>query len=117
MSLVDITPIIEAIIGLVMAVVCVMVIPCLKERFTQTQLDNALVWIKIAVQAAEQLYTSTQGTEKKAYVLKYIQDKGFKINTSDLDGMIEAVVLKLHSQLYGKNKENEDKTDTTEVRT
>lgn len=109
----DITPIVEAIIKLVVAFVCVMVIPCLKQKFSQTQLDNALIWIKIAVQAAEQLYASTQGAEKKAYVVKYMKDKGIKINTSDLDGMIEAAVLELHNQLYGTSK-TETSTETKE---
>ena len=108
MNVTDITPIIEAVIKLIMAFVCVMIIPCLKEKFSQTQLDNALVWIKIAVQAAEQLYTSTQGSEKKAYVVKYIQDKGFKINASDIDGLIESAVLELHDKLYGSNKEKKE---------
>lgn len=107
MSITDITPIIEALIKLIVVIVCVMVIPFLKEKFTQSQLDDALVWINIAVQAAEQLYTSSQGAEKKAYVLKYIEDKGFKINASDLDGIIESAVLELHNELYGTSKDSD----------
>lgn len=104
----NITPIIEALVKLVVAVLCVAVIPYLKEKYTTAQLEMAYSLIKIAVQAAEQIYTSEQGTQKKEYVVEYITSKGLKslkIDTKDLDSMIEAAVLELHSALYGAEKE------------
>ena len=101
----DITMIVEAVVKLIVAVLCVAVIPYIKSKCSAEQLSEASAWIKIAVAAAEQIYSSAQGSEKKAYVIDYLTDKGLKVDTKDLDKLIEASVLELHSELYGKDKE------------
>ena len=103
----DITAIIEALVKLIVAVLCVTVIPYIRNKYSTAQLESARVWIDIAVQAAEQLYSSTQGSEKKNYVVGYLLDKGIKVDVKDLDKLIEASVLELHSELYGATKETE----------
>lgn len=81
----DITPIINAVIALIAAIVAVFVIPWLKKN----------KWVSIAVAAAEQLFKGLgRGTEKKQYVLEVLESKGFKIDL-DLENMIEAAVYKL----------------------
>ena len=46
--------------------------------------------------AAEQLYTgSGRGAEKKAYVVEFLNSKGFKIDAETLDKLIEAAVFNL----------------------
>ena len=103
--MIDITTIIEAAVKLIAAVTCVVIIPYIKTLCSASQLKSIDAWIKIAVAAAEQIYSSTQGAEKKQYVINYLTDKGLKVNTRDLDKLIEASVLELHSELYGKDKE------------
>lgn len=98
----DITMIIEAVVKLIVAVLCVAVIPYIKTRYSASQLETARTWIAIAVKAAEQLYAAEQGSEKKNYVVSYLLDKGIKVDAKDLDKLIEASVLELHSELYGK---------------
>lgn len=102
--MIDITTIIEAAVKLIVAVTCVVIIPYIKTLCSASQLKSIDAWIKIAVAAAEQIYSSTQGTEKKQYVMNYLTDKGLKVDTKDLDKLIEASVLELHSELYGKDK-------------
>ena len=102
--MIDITTIIEAAVKLVVAVTCVVIIPYIKTLCSASQLKSIDAWIKIAVAAAEQIYSSTQGREKKQYVINYLTDKGLKVDTKDLDKLIEASVLELHSELYGKDK-------------
>ena len=101
----DITMIIEAVVKVFVAVLCVAVIPYIKSKCSASQLETLSAWIKIAVAAAEQIYSSTQGSEKKQYVIDCLTDKGLKVDTKDLDKLIEASVLELHSELYGKDKE------------
>ena len=41
------------------------------------------------------------GDAKKAYVLRYLADKGIQFDSETIDNLIEASVLKLHHELYG----------------
>ena len=44
------------------------------------------------------IYNGTgRGEEKKAYVVKFLNSKGFTLNTEEIDNLIEAAVLKLKS--------------------
>lgn len=101
----NITPIIEALIKLIVAVLCVTVIPYIRSKYSSAQLEAIRTWIDIAVRAAEQLYSSAQGSEKKNYVVDYLKNKGIRVDAKDLDKLIEASVLELHNELYGATKE------------
>ena len=96
----DYTKIFEAVIMLILAIVTTFVIPWLKANYTQKQLDTWMMWVRIAVTAAEQLFTTEQWSEKKQYVVTYLKDRGIKYNETTINNMIEAAVLELH--LYMK---------------
>lgn len=104
----DITVIIEVIVRVIVAALCVVVIPYIKTKYDADKLKTIRVWAAIAVAAAEQLYKSTEGEEKKAYVLKYLEEKGVKVDADELDGIIEASVLELHKALYGTEKSEKE---------
>lgn len=97
----DYTQIITAVLALLSALVTAFVIPWLKERIGAERLATWQQYVEIAVRAAEQLYSATQGEEKKAYVVQYLAGKGIQFDTETVDKMIEATVLTLHNQLYG----------------
>lgn len=60
------------------------------------QKQDDRMWVTVAVEAAEQLYTgSGRGAEKKAYVVEFLNSKGFKIDAETLDKLIEAAVFNL----------------------
>lgn len=96
----DITPIIQAVLTLAVALITAFVIPWLKNKIGAQNMDEFMRWVQIAVAAAEQLYESTDGDEKKAYVVNFLASKGFKVDTEELDNAIEAAVLELHNALY-----------------
>lgn len=97
----NITEILEVIISLVATILAVFVIPVIKNRYSAESLENALKWVDIAVAAAEQLYESTQGAEKKEYVFEFLAEKGLIVDENELDMAIEAAVNRLHNELYG----------------
>ncbi len=67
MNMIDITPIINAVIALAAAGVSVFLIPWLKSQTTEAQRKELLEWVKIGVAAAEQLYAGQgRGEEKEA---------------------------------------------------
>ena len=64
------------------------------------QRDEILIWVNIAVTAAEQIFTgSGRGEEKKEYVLKFLEERGFKVDFETLDALIEAAVKKLNQEM------------------
>ena len=76
---IDLTSIANAVIALIAAIITAFVIPWIRSKTT-----------------AEQLYTgSGRGAEKKAYVVEFLNSKGFKIDAETLDKLIEAAVFNL----------------------
>ncbi|MDY2986301.1 MAG: phage holin, LLH family [Peptoniphilus sp.] len=85
------------ILSLVSIVITGIVIPLLKQKYGQQKINNTLDIVKIAVNAAEQIYSKRgQGSLKKEYVIQYLKDHGIKIKDDELDAMIEACVLELN---------------------
>lgn len=100
--MVNITPIINAVIALVAALVSAFLIPWLKNKVAADKLAQYKEWVTIAVKAAEQIYAGTgRGEEKKKYVVAFLQAKGFKIDFDSIDNMIEAAVYELSQTLDG----------------
>ena len=92
----DITPIVEAVVAVVCAVVTCVLIPYIKSRTSAQQQAEINAWVKIAVSAAEQIYAgSGRGQEKKAYVLEWLRSHGVTLDDEKLDAMIEAAVYEL----------------------
>lgn len=100
MNMIDITPIVNAVIALLAAGVSVFLIPWIKSKTTDAQRKELLEWVKIAVAAAEQLYNGQgRGEEKKQYVLDFLTSMGFTVDEEAINAAIEAAV----NQLNGGN--------------
>lgn len=100
MNMIDITPIVNAVIALLAAGVSVFLIPWIKSKTTDEQRKELLEWVKIGVAAAEQLYEGQgRGEEKKKYVLKFLASMGFTVDEEAVNAAIEAAV----NQLNGGN--------------
>lgn len=96
----DITPIVEAVVAAVCAVVTCVLIPYIKSKTTTEQQKEINAWVKIAVSAAEQLFTgSGRGEEKKAYVIAWLKERGITVDEAELDALIEAAVYELEQGL------------------
>ena len=61
--------------------------------------EELLRWVEIAVAAAEQIWGSAQGEEKKKAVADFLREKGFSFSGREIDSAIEAAVLQLHREL------------------
>lgn len=100
MNMIDITPVINAVIALAAAAVSVFLIPWIKSKTTDAQRKELVEWVKIGVAAAEQLYEGQgRGEEKKQYVLDFLKSKGFTVDEESIINAIEAAV----NQLNGGN--------------
>ena len=94
--MIDLTPIINAAIMLISAVITAFVIPWIKGKIDAQKLSKIMNWVKIAVNAAEQIYTEAKmGEKKKEYVLNFLASKGYTLDPEKIDAMIESAVYEL----------------------
>lgn len=91
----DFTPIIEILIALISAIITSFIIPILKQRLSAEKYENLKTWVGIAVKAAEQLYGSKTGKQKKEYVVSFLLSKGIVFDVDDVTALIESEVYKL----------------------
>lgn len=97
----DITQLVIGVIGICVLFVTMVILPLARAKFGNENVDEFLRWVKIGVQAAEQIYAITDGEQKKMYVLEFLDSKGYDINEDEVDKAIEAAVLELHTAMYG----------------
>ena len=93
----DLTPIVNAVITLIAAIITTFLIPWIKSKIDAAKLAQIVEWVGIAVRAAEQIYNeSGMGEKKKQYVLDFLADKGFTLDPDSINAMIEAAVKDLN---------------------
>ena len=91
----DFTPIFEAIITIVSIVLTGIVIPYIRQRIGEEKAENLKKWVSVGVKAAEQLYGSKTGQQKKEYVVSFLLSKGIVVDVDEVAALIEAEVYKL----------------------
>ena len=91
----DITAIIECVIALIGALVSAFLIPYLKAQMTQDKRARLSFWLKVAVEAAEQLFGSKTGQQKRDYVIAFLLSKGLVFDVDEVTALIESEVYKL----------------------
>ena len=97
--MIDLTSLFEAIITLIVAIISAFLIPYIKSKVSAEKFETLKSWVKVAVQAAEMLYReSGMGEQKKAYVIEYLNSKGYDLDTDTLNNLIESAVLELNKQ-------------------
>ena len=104
-NIVDITPIVQAVITLIISILSVIVIPKLtvwvNNTLSEKQIEIAKVVISSCVQAAEQIYAQSEkaGSSKKKFVMEYAKNKlgeiGLTINDKEIEVYLEQAVLEL----------------------
>ena len=102
--MIDITPVVNAAIMLVAILLTTFLIPWIKANLTVKQTESLLKWAEIAAAAAQQLYWDMDGETRKQHALELLAEKGFDVNSAEVQNALEAAVLKLHSALDDKGK-------------
>ena len=97
MTNIDLTPIFTALIALIGAIITYYVIPVLKGKISADKLSQIIMWVQIAVSAAEQMKDAGLiGVPKKEYVIQFLKGKGISLSDEELDALIEAAVLEIN---------------------
>ena len=89
---IDLTPIFQALIALLAALITTRLIPWIKARTSAAQQANLAALAKIAVYAAEQIYGAGEGDKKLNYARQVLLSAGYDINTDILRAAIESAV-------------------------
>lgn len=99
---VDLTPVLESVISLVVAIFSIIVIPKFKAwlntKLTASQIEVVKTIIKALVDAAEQIYanTSKSGISKKKYVMELAKTKlaelGYSFDDKEIEAYLEQAV-------------------------
>ena len=80
---IDLTTIINAIIGLLAALVTYRLIPWIKAKTTNEQQAYIRALVKAGVYAAEQIYnTEGMGRQKMEYVQAFLQQDGYMVKVT-----------------------------------
>ena len=90
--MIDLTKIVEMIIGLAVAIVTGLLIPLLRQRMTAGQQEKLDTVIEVAIRSAEQLYGAGMGREKLKAALDYIESKGYTVDLQQVEAAVQALL-------------------------
>lgn len=88
MNAIDLTPVIQAIIALLAAIVTYKIIPWIKAKTSNEQQTLLEAAVRTLVFAAEQIYGAGNGREKMQYVVEKLKEKGFTASVDDIEAAV-----------------------------
>ena len=94
---IDLTPVFNAIIALLAAIVTHKVIPWIKAKTNNEQQKLIKATIKTLVFAAEQIYGSGFGANKFQYVVEELEARGFTADRAEIEAAVKEHIAALNS--------------------
>ena len=86
--MINLTPIFQAIIALLAALITYKVIPWIKANTNEKQRRLLEAAIETAVFAAEQLYGAGQGEKKLDYAVAWLHERGYDISRAEIEACV-----------------------------
>lgn len=100
-NMIDLTNLIEALFAILAAVAMRYLIPWLKTKLSKDQEETLYTVVSIAVMAAEKLYGAKKGDDKLAYVERYLEARGVKVDTMRLKAYVNAAIKQMDQKQDG----------------
>lgn len=94
--MIDLTPIFQAVLALLAALITYKLIPWIKARTTAEQRSMLMAVTSTLVFAAEQLYGAGKGDEKLAYVVAELKERGFEVDVAAIEAIVKDYAEELH---------------------
>ena len=85
---IDLTPVFQAVIALLAALVTYKLIPWIKARTTESQQASIRAAVKVAVFSAEQIYGAGNGKEKLEFAREKLRAQGFDVDTDEIEAIV-----------------------------
>lgn len=89
--MIDLTPILEALIAVLAALITRKLIPWLEARLNLQQKQLLQATTRTLVYAAEQLYGAGTGAKKLEYVRCGLEERGFTIDQAEIEAAVRAM--------------------------
>ena len=89
LNTIDLTPIIEALIGLLAALITYRLLPWLKAKLSAQQMESLHMATRTLVYAAEQIYGSKTGEVKLAWVEGQLEKRGFRADREAIEAYVK----------------------------
>lgn len=89
---IDLTPLFQAVIGFLVALVTYKLIPWIQARTTAQQQELLRAAVSVAVYAAEQLYDAGAGKEKLMYVKGQLAKKGYHVDIDEIEAVVHELI-------------------------
>ena len=103
----DLTPLLQALIGVAVALITGLLIPWIKAKTNAQQQANIKAIYRILIMAAEQLYGANEGDKKLQYVIEKLREKGIIVDRPT----IEAMVMELFNWDFVEDEIDDDDAD------
>lgn len=88
---IDLTPLFQALIGFLAALVTYKLIPWIQARTTAQQQDLIRAAVSVAVYAAEQIYGAGNGKDKLLYVKGQLARKGYHVDIDEIEAAVHGL--------------------------
>lgn len=86
--MIDLTPFLQALIGLLAALITGMLVPWIKSKTTAQQQATMAMVADVLVYAAEQIYGAADGEAKLEYVRREMEKRGFTVDTAAIEAAV-----------------------------
>lgn len=90
---IDLTPLFQAVIAFIAALVSYKLIPWIQVRTTAQQQDMLRAAVSVAVYAAEQLYDAGAGKDKLMYVKGQLAKKGYHVDLDEIEAAVHELTV------------------------
>lgn len=87
--MIDFTPILQAVIALLAAIITYKLIPWIKANTTAKQQDLLQATVHTLVYAAEQIYGAGAGKEKLEYVREQLELRGYTVDLAAIEASVK----------------------------
>ena len=86
--MINLTPIFQALIGLLAALITYKLVPWIKAHTDEKQLSVIRAAVQVAVFAAEQMYGAGHGEEKLEYASIWLHDRGYHVDRAEIEACV-----------------------------
>ena len=85
----------QLIIGIASVVVTVVLVPLIREKYTQVRTETIDYWLRIFMSSAETYFSTGEGKAKKQWVLDHLSAKFPHLDLEVLSDCLEAMFREL----------------------
>ena len=113
----DITPILEAIIGLIALILTAFVIPFISKKIGAENMKTLTAWLEIACKAAEEAARAglISKTDKYDYALEFLNKQGITFDPETMQALIDSTAHELFNKMKEESNESTDESTDVEI--